>query len=45
MKLDLSCCGLASSFFIKLNQDVTLTSSILEFNVGGNPITEEVCFL
>ncbi|CAA0382897.1 unnamed protein product [Arabidopsis thaliana] len=41
VKLDLSCCGLASSFFIKLNQDVTLTSSILEFNVGGNPITEE----
>ncbi|KAF8085013.1 hypothetical protein N665_0685s0005 [Sinapis alba] len=41
VKLDLSCCGLASPFFLKLVQDVTLTSSILELNVGGNPITEE----
>ncbi|CAH8321495.1 unnamed protein product [Eruca vesicaria subsp. sativa] len=41
VKLDLSCCGLASPFFLKLIQDVTLTSSILELNVGGNPITEE----
>ncbi|CAA7053050.1 unnamed protein product [Microthlaspi erraticum] len=44
VKLDLSCCGLASPFFLKLSQDITLstlTSSILELNVGGNPITEE----
>ncbi|KAL0899977.1 hypothetical protein Bca101_083938 [Brassica carinata] len=41
VKLDLSCCGLASPFFLKLIQDVTLTSSILELNVGGNLITEE----
>ncbi|CAH2053367.1 unnamed protein product [Thlaspi arvense] len=41
VKLDLSCCGLASPFFLKLIQDITLTSSILELNVGGNPISEE----
>ncbi|KFK39188.1 hypothetical protein AALP_AA3G211400, partial [Arabis alpina] len=41
VKLDLSSCGLASSFFSKLIQDISLTSSILELNVGGNPITEE----
>ncbi|VVA98138.1 unnamed protein product [Arabis nemorensis] len=41
VKLDLSCCGLASPFFLKLVGDITLTSSILELNVGGNPITEE----
>ncbi|KAJ0264409.1 Protein TONSOKU [Hirschfeldia incana] len=41
VKLDLSCCGLASPFFLKLIQDVTLTSSIRELNVGGNLITEE----
>ncbi|CAN8270264.1 unnamed protein product [Cochlearia groenlandica] len=41
VKLDLSCCGLGSPFFLKIIQDNTLTSSILELNVGGNPITEE----
>ncbi|KAL1221577.1 Protein TONSOKU [Cardamine amara subsp. amara] len=41
VKLDLSCCGLASPFFLKIIQDITLTSSILELNLGGNPITEE----
>ncbi|XP_023641171.1 protein TONSOKU isoform X2 [Capsella rubella] len=41
VKLDLSCCGLASPFFLKLTQDITLTSCILELNVGGNSITEE----
>ncbi|KAF2558451.1 hypothetical protein F2Q68_00017301 [Brassica cretica] len=41
VKLDLSSCGLASPFFLKLIQDVTLTCSILELNVGGNLITEE----
>ncbi|ESQ48026.1 hypothetical protein EUTSA_v10019906mg [Eutrema salsugineum] len=41
VRLDLSCCGLASPFFLRLIQDITLTSSILELNVGGNPITEE----
>ena len=45
VKLDLSCCGLASPFFLKLIQDVTLTSCILELNVGGTLITEEVSFL
>ncbi|XP_010507089.1 PREDICTED: protein TONSOKU-like [Camelina sativa] len=41
VKLDLSCCGLASPFFLILAQDITLTSCILELNVGGNSITEE----
>ncbi|CAN8269073.1 unnamed protein product [Cochlearia groenlandica] len=40
VKLDLSCCGLATSFFRYLIQDFTLTSSILQLDVGGNPITE-----
>ncbi|KAJ0098287.1 hypothetical protein Patl1_27847 [Pistacia atlantica] len=41
LKLDLSYCGITSTFIHKLNVDVGLVHSILELNLGGNPIKQE----
>ncbi|GKU95150.1 hypothetical protein SLEP1_g8546 [Rubroshorea leprosula] len=41
MKLDMSYCGITSSYIHKLSADVTLLSSIMELNLGGNPIIQE----
>nr|GMC64406.1 protein TONSOKU [Ipomoea batatas] len=40
-KLDLSSCGLTSVYIARFNIEVSLMSSILELNLGGNPIMEE----
>ncbi|CAH9071124.1 unnamed protein product, partial [Cuscuta epithymum] len=40
-KLDLSSCGLNFFCITRLNIEVSLVSSILELNLGGNPIMEE----
>ncbi|VFQ96085.1 unnamed protein product [Cuscuta campestris] len=40
-KLDLSSCGLTSVCIPRLNTGVSLLNSILELNLGGNPIMEE----
>lgn len=45
LKLDLSYCGITSTFIYKLNVNVGLVHSILELNLGGNPIVQEVCYL
>lgn len=43
VKLDLSSCGLTSQFISKLNDEISLISGVTELNLGGNPITQEVC--
>ncbi|XP_017977769.1 PREDICTED: protein TONSOKU isoform X1 [Theobroma cacao] len=41
LKLDLSYCGVTSTYVYQLNTDVTFISGILELNLGGNPIMLE----
>ncbi|OMO57086.1 Leucine-rich repeat, ribonuclease inhibitor subtype [Corchorus capsularis] len=41
LKLDLSYCGIASTYVSELNTDLTFISGILELNLGGNPIMHE----
>ncbi|KAF5751807.1 hypothetical protein HS088_TW02G00825 [Tripterygium wilfordii] len=41
VKLDLSFCGLTSTYFHKLTANVNLISGILELNLGGNTGMEE----
>lgn len=43
LKLDLSYCGVTSTYVYQINTDVTFISGILELNLGGNPIMLEVC--
>lgn len=45
VKLDLSSCGLTSEYFAKLNIGTSSISGILELNLGGNPIMQQVHFL
>lgn len=45
VKLDLSSCRLTCDYIVRLSNEVTLINGILEFNLGGNPIMHEVCFL
>ncbi|WRX08592.1 hypothetical protein QQP08_001079 [Theobroma cacao] len=42
LKLDLSYCGVTSTYVYQINTDVTFISGILELNLGGNPIMLEV---
>lgn len=41
LKLDMSFCGITSSYIHKLGTDANLLSSIMELNLGGNPIMQE----
>ncbi|KAK8989807.1 hypothetical protein V6N11_064223 [Hibiscus sabdariffa] len=41
LKLDLSFCGVASTYISELNTNAIFISSILELNLQGNPIMEE----
>ncbi|KAK8618830.1 hypothetical protein V6N13_132809 [Hibiscus sabdariffa] len=41
LKLDLSFCGVASTYISELNTNVFFISGILELNLQGNPIMEE----
>ncbi|XVE86577.1 hypothetical protein DITRI_Ditri18aG0044600 [Diplodiscus trichospermus] len=41
LKLDLSYCGVTSTYIYELNSDVIFISGILELNLGGNPIMQE----
>ncbi|OMO98309.1 Leucine-rich repeat, ribonuclease inhibitor subtype [Corchorus olitorius] len=41
LKLDLSYCGIASTYISELKTDLTFISGILELNLGGNPIMHE----
>ncbi|CAK9186146.1 unnamed protein product [Ilex paraguariensis] len=41
VKLDLPTCGLVSQCIVRLNTEVSLISSIMELNLGGNPIMQE----
>ncbi|KAL6551954.1 hypothetical protein OROGR_008108 [Orobanche gracilis] len=41
-RLDLSFCGLTSDYIVRLRDDTSLISGILELNLGGNPIMKEV---
>lgn len=41
LKLDMSFCGITSSYVHKLGTDVNLLSSIIELNLGGNPLMQE----
>lgn len=45
VKLDLSYCGLTSEYITNLNAEVPMVGGILEINLGGNPVMQEVCFL
>lgn len=42
VKLDLSSCGLTSQYIFRLNAEVSFFSGILELNLGGNPIMQDV---
>ncbi|KAL6523140.1 hypothetical protein OROHE_016435 [Orobanche hederae] len=42
VRLDLSFCGLTSGYIVRLRDDTSLISGILELNLGGNPIMREV---
>lgn len=44
VRLDLSVCGLTSDYIVRLNDEASLITSILELNLGGNPIMKEVRF-
>lgn len=44
LKLDLSFCGLTSDFVGRILEKVYLINGIIELNLGGNPITQEVHF-
>ncbi|XP_012466931.1 protein TONSOKU isoform X1 [Gossypium raimondii] len=41
LKLDLSFCGVASTYIYELNTNVIFISGILELHLGGNPIMQE----
>ncbi|KAL2498642.1 Protein TONSOKU [Abeliophyllum distichum] len=41
VKLDLSYCGLTCDYIVRLSNEVSLISGILELNLGGNPIMHE----
>ncbi|KAL8477291.1 hypothetical protein ACS0TY_029543 [Phlomoides rotata] len=41
VKLDLSVCGLTRDYIVRLKDEASLISSILELNLGGNPIMKE----
>ncbi|XWS29402.1 hypothetical protein CRYUN_Cryun24cG0026500 [Craigia yunnanensis] len=41
LKLDLSYCGVTSTYIYELNTDVIFISGILELNLAGNPIMQE----
>lgn len=43
VKLDLSFCGLTSQYIFSINDKLSLISGVIELNLGGNPITQEVC--
>lgn len=45
VKVDLSYCGITSVYTDRLNADASLASGIVELNLGGNPIMQEVCYL
>ena len=44
VKLDLSSCGITSEYFSMRNTGICLINGILELNLGGNPIMQEVFF-
>ncbi|KAL7230356.1 hypothetical protein ACSBR2_008781 [Camellia fascicularis] len=41
VKLDLSSCGLTSQYIVRLNDEVSLISSIVDLNLRGNQIMQE----
>ncbi|KAI3451497.1 hypothetical protein Pfo_008162 [Paulownia fortunei] len=43
VRLDLSFCGLTSDYVVRLRDEASLISGILELNLGGNPIMKEGC--
>lgn len=43
VKLDLSSCGLTSQYLFRINAEISLISGVIELNLEGNPITQEVC--
>lgn len=43
-RLDLSSCGLKCDYIFSLRNEVALVGGILELNLGGNHMGEEVCF-
>ncbi|KAG8383782.1 hypothetical protein BUALT_Bualt04G0049500 [Buddleja alternifolia] len=43
VRLDLSFCGLTCDYIVRLSNEVSLISGILELNLGGNPIMKEGC--
>lgn len=45
LKLDLSFCGVASTYIYELNTNAIFISGILELHLGGNPIMQEVCLI
>ncbi|KAK2988279.1 hypothetical protein RJ640_016859 [Escallonia rubra] len=42
VKLDLSSCGLTSQYIVRLNAENSVINGILELNLGGNPIMQEI---
>lgn len=43
VKLDLSSCRLTSQYIFRINAEISLISGVIELNLEGNPITQEVC--
>ncbi|KAK6117535.1 hypothetical protein DH2020_048714 [Rehmannia glutinosa] len=43
VRLDLSFCGLTSDYIVRLRDEASLVTGILELNLGGNPIMQEGC--
>lgn len=43
VKIDLSYCGLESTCIHKFSANFSLVHGVVELNLGGNPIMQEVC--
>lgn len=43
VKLDLSYCGVTCNYVLKLSTNYSMICGILELNLSGNPIKQEVC--
>lgn len=44
LKLDVSSCGLTPDCIVRLNAEVSVFNSIVELDLGGNQLKQEVCF-
>lgn len=43
LKLDVSSCGLTPDCIVRLNAEISVFNSIVELDLGGNQLKQEVC--